>query len=99
MDAADFFALGEQALVNASEALDTREAEEFLARATAHFTGGLLAFFLDGQGEPALTDADVQARHHPAVRLLIATLQADRSSAETPAEDPDPKTTHKGVDA
>lgn len=97
MDAADFFALGEQALVNAGEALDTREAEEFLARATAHFTGGLLAFLL--QGEPALTDAEVQARHHPAVRLLIRTLQSDRSSAEATAEDPDETITHGGVDA
>lgn len=99
MDAAAHFTRGEIALINAREALDAREANEFVARATAHFTGGLLAYFLDGQGEPALTDAEVQARHHPAVRLLIAALQNDRSSAEATAEDPDKPFTHEGVDA
>jgi len=99
MDAAEHFALGEQALNNAGETLDARETEGFIALATAHFQGGLLAFFLDGQGEPALTDAEVQARHHPAVRFLIRALQNDRSSADDTAEDPDETITHKGVDA
>lgn len=98
MDAATHFAEGEQALVDAGEALDAREAGEFVARATAHFTGGLLALFLC-QGEHVLTDEQVQARHHPAVRLLIHTLQNDRSSAEDTAEDPDETITHEGVDA
>lgn len=98
MDAADHFAMGGEALVKAGEALDAREASEFVGLATAHFTGGLLAFFL-ALGEPALTDAEVQARHHPAVRLLIHTLQNDRSSADATAEDPDNPITHKGVDA
>ncbi len=97
MDAADHLALGEQALANADETLDTRETEAFIALATAHFIGGHLAFLL--QGEPALTDAEVQARHHPAVRLLIRALQNDRSSAGATAEDPDEPTTYEGVDA
>jgi hypothetical protein len=101
MDAADHFALGEQALTNAGEALDAREANEFVAQATAHFTGGLLAWVLFGTVAGIDTTlADVQARHPFATVALVQALEKNRSSADATAEDPDETITHrKGVDA
>lgn len=98
MKAEEYFALGEQALANVGETVDARDAEAFRTEAIAHFAGGICAFFL-ALGDPPLTDAEVQARHHPAVRLLVAALQNDGSSADDAAEDPDTLTTHEEADA
>lgn len=98
MNAAEHLAAGERALANVGETVDARDAEAFRSEAIAHFAGGILAHLL-GVGEPARGDAEVQARHHPAVRLLISALQNDRSSADGTAEDPDETITHEGVDA